>query len=513
MVQSAARELVLGIVGAGVMGCGIAQVAAECGITVLLADAQAGAVRVASDRAAAMIRRKVQKSQLSLSAAEAAISRLRETAAGPLAGYGEFADCDVVVEAVTERMDIKHAVLVALEASVRPDCVIATNTSSLSVTSFASAAQRPERVAGFHFFNPVPLMKVVEVIAGALTGADSMQRLVSLAERFGHRPVVAADTPGFIVNHAGRAYTTEALRIVSEGIATFADIDSVMTEAAGFPLGPFELLDLTGLDVSHVAMQSIYHQYYEEPRYRPVELTARRVAAGLFGRKTGQGFYTYQDGRRVAVPEPQSLQVGVVPATVWIADGNPDFALRVAQIVSSAGVPLESGKCPSTTALIVLTPLGEDATTAAVRLGLDPTRAVAIDCLLDLGRRRTLMPTPVTDPNVLASALALFCADGTSVTVIRDSAGFIAQRILACIVNVGSDIAQQRIAVPTDIDVAVALGLGYPRGPLQLGDDLGADRVLSVLSQMQAFYGDPRYRASPWLKRRALLGVSLLRPD
>jgi 3-hydroxybutyryl-CoA dehydrogenase len=502
-------DLTLGIVGAGVMGRGIAQVAAEAGVSVLLADARRGAVDEALAFCAEMISRKAAKGTLSGEAAAAARARLRATDAGPEAGYAAFAGCHAVVEAVAEHMEIKHAVLAGLEAAVTDECVIATNTSSLSVTGFAAKARRPQRVAGFHFFNPVPLMRVVEVIGGLLTEEAVLDSLAGLARRMGHQPVRAADTPGFIVNHAGRGYGTEALRIVSEGIATFADIDRIMTEAAGFRMGPFELLDLTGLDVSHPVMESIYRQYYEEPRYRPSYVTAQRLTGGLLGRKTGRGFYAYREGKADRPPEAPVPQVDLSRVRVWISEREREGGRALRQIAAAAGAQVETGPRPSADALSLVTPIGQDATTTALAEELDPARTLAVDLLFGLDTRRTLMRTPATRPDMRDAAHALLGADGRPVTLIEDSPGFVAQRIVAAIVNIGCDIAQQRIASPEDIDRAVELGLGYPRGPLTLGDRHGAARVLQILEGLHSFYGDPRYRPSPWLKRRAGLALPL----
>ena len=502
-------DLVVGVVGAGVMGRGIAQVAAEGGMSVLLADARLEAVAEAREFCAAMIARKAEKGQLTEEAARDSIARIRTTPSGPDAGYGAFAECDLVVEAVAERMDVKHAVLAGLEAAVREDCIIATNTSSLSVTGFAAKAERPGRVAGFHFFNPVPIMRLVEVVGGVLTEPWVLDALDVIARRMTRVSVRTTDTPGFLVNHAGRAFGTEALRIVSEGVCGFSEVDRVMVDTAGFRLGPFELLDLTGLDVSHAVMESIYHQYYEEPRYRPTVITAQRAAAGLYGRKTGRGFYAYAEGKVATPPEPAVPSIDVSRLGVWISNRHPAARDGLRAVVESAGARVDEGARPSADALIAVTPFGEDATTAALAEDLDARRTVAVDCLFPLDRRRTLMGTPVTDPGFRNAAHALLAADGTAVTVIRDSAGFIAQRIIACIVNIGADIAQQRIAAPDDIDRAVEMGLGYPRGSLRFGDELGPRRILTILENLCAFYGDPRYRPSPWLKRRALLGVPL----
>ncbi|WP_256385730.1 3-hydroxyacyl-CoA dehydrogenase [Microvirga sp. 17 mud 1-3] len=413
---------------------------------------------------------------------------------------------------MAERLDVKHEVMAALERVVADDCVLATNTSSLSVTAIAANARLPGRVAGFHFFNPVPLMRLVEVIGGARTDEGVLAALTGLARRIGHKPVRATDTPGFLVNHASRAFGTEALRIVSEGIADVADVDRVMTEAAGFRMGPFAFFDLTGLDVSHTVMESIYHQYYEEPRHRPVVMTARRAAAGLFGRKSGEGFYTYRDGMAEKPPEaPPPSPDRTRP--LWVSDRYPEAADALRACLTKAGASVEGGPKPSPEAVILLTPFGEDTTTAALAEHLDPTRAVAVDCLFGLDRRRTLMHSPATAPESLRAAHSWLAADGSAITVIHDSPGFIAQRIVACIVNVGCEIAQQRIAAPEDIDIATELGLNYPRGSLRFGDELGPKRILAILEACHAFYGDPRYRPSPWLKRRALLGLPLAAPE
>jgi 3-hydroxybutyryl-CoA dehydrogenase len=355
-------------------------------------------------------------------------------------------------------------------------------------------------------------MKIVEVIDGLLTARWVSAALHALGQRMGHTAVQARDTPGFIVNHAGRGFVTEALRILGEGITDFWEIDRVMRESAGFRMGPFELLDLTGLDVSQPVMESIYHQYYQEPRYRPSALATQRLAGGVLGRKTGRGFYSYKDG--AVEPLPVADVPTTKPRSIWVSETISEWANAVREIAGKAGVNVEAGARPSGDALCIFTPLGADTTTSCLTLGLDPTRSVAIDCLFGLGAgktaRRTLMTTPLTTTAMRDAAHALFVADGASVSVIRDSAGFIAQRIIACIVNIGCDIAQQRVANAGDIDRAVTLGLGYPKGPLAFGDTLGATKVLTILENMQDFYGDPRYRPSPWLKRRALLGVSLL---
>ncbi|MGH8852369.1 MAG: 3-hydroxyacyl-CoA dehydrogenase [Casimicrobiaceae bacterium] len=496
----------IAVVGAGLMGRGIAQVAAQAGFAVLLYDVRPGAATEAQGAIAATLSMLAGKGKLSESDATRAATRI-----APVAALREIAGADLVIEAIVERLDAKQALFRSLEDIVGERCILATNTSSLSVTAIAAACTKPERAAGLHFFSPVPLMKLVEVIGGLLTAPQVVERLTAFSAALGHTPVRAGDTPGFIVNHAGRGYGTEALRILGEGIADAATIDTVLTKGAGFRMGPFALLDLTGLDVSQPVMESIYHQFYEEPRFRPSPLGAQRLAAGMLGRKTGRGFYAYGDGVAVAPPAPP---VDAAPARrLWVSARDRAAHERAVALIRGLGAEIQATARPASDAICLVLPCGRDATTAALDEGLDPARTLALDVVADLVRQRTLMTTPVTARTVRDATAALFAADGASVAIIHDSPGFIVQRVLAHIVNIACDMAQQRIASPSDIDLAVRLGLAYPQGPLAWGDALGPLRLLAILGELSQAYGDPRYRPSPWLSRRARLGVSLLTPE
>lgn len=498
---------IIGIIGSGTMGRGIAQIAAAAGCPVRLADARPGAAEQAKEHIAEMFARTLSKGTMSPEAMAAALDRIVPVANDPDA----MRACDVVIEAVIEDLDLKRTLFQALEDAVGDDCILATNTSSLSVTAIAAGCRRPDRVAGLHFFNPVPLMKLVEVIGGVLTAPEVVTRLCELVRRFGHHPVVAADTPGFLVNHASRGYGLEALRILSEGIAQPVDIDRVMRESAGFRMGPFELFDLTALDVSQPVMEAIYGQFYHEPRYRPSGVTRQRLEAGLLGRKSGRGFYDYPGGTIAIPPEMPVPEWSGRP--VWIDPAWHEACTELSDRLIEAGITLDRGDRPAADAVIVIMPVGRDVTAGALAAGLDPARTVGVDPLFGFTRRITLMTNPVTATDARDAAHAALAATGAKVTVIHDSPGFIAQRIVAMIVNVGCDIAQARIGTPADIDRAVMLGLGYPFGPLGFGDRIGGRRVLEILDALEGFYGDPRYRPSPWLKRRALLGVSLTTPE
>lgn len=276
------------------------------------------------------------------------------------------------------------------------------------------------------------------------------------------------------------------------------------------------LFDLTGLDVSHPADESIYRQFYDEPRFRPALLLRQRLAAGLLGRKSGGGFYSPADGdpgRAEAPVAPTPLAAPSRLAPVWlsaVAEARHGAAVRTA--LRTWDVALEAGTEPSAQALCLVTPVGEDTTMAALAQGLDPARTVSVDPLFFGAGHATLMTCPATLPASRDQARTLF-ARGGSVTVLHESPGFVAQRVLAAIVNVACDMAQQGIARPADIDRAVVLALGYPQGPFAWGDALGAGTVLRILDGLHDRYREPRYRPSAWLSRRAALGLPLGTPD
>ena len=501
----------VGVIGAGAMGRGIVQLFAQSGFDVVLHDSQPEAIDAANAYLRQTFERLVEKGRLGAAERDAALARVSR--ADALDG---FAKCDLVIEAIVERLDVKRSVFRALEEIVAADAVLASNTSSLSITAIAAACAHPGRVAGVHFFNPVPLMTVVEVVRGLRTDPAVLDKLVAATRATGHTPVVCQDTPGFIVNHAGRGFGTEALKALGEGVADTVTIDRILREQVnfsgqGFKLGPFELLDLTGLDVSQPVMESIYHQYYEEPRFRPSVIGPQRVAAGLFGRKTRAGFYQY-GGEQPTPEEAAAPRLGGA-LRAWVAPGP--LQQEVCALVTALGAALDDASAPAPDSLIVVTPLGTDATTAAQ--GLDARRVIALDTLFPFAhrgcKRRVLMTTPATQPEMRELAHALFAADGVRVSVLRDSPGFIAQRVVAMIVSIATEIAQQRIASPADIDAAVRLGLGYPLGPLAMGDALGPARVFEMLQAMHDTTSDPRYRVGPWLRRRASLGLSLMHED
>ena len=494
----------VGVCGTGAMGQGIAQLAAQAGSQVLLFDASFERAEQARSAIESQWRKMLAKDRITPNQLEQFLACLQTVRA-----LQDLSSCDLAIEAIVENADAKRSLFTQLGEYLSPEAVIASNTSSLSITALAVGLPHPERFAGLHFFNPVVLMRVVEVVPGLATSAAVCEKLKAYVKTMGHQAVVAQDTPGFIVNHAGRGYGTEALRIIAEGVADFATVDRILRDQVGFKLGPFELMDLTALDVSHPVMESIYHQYFEEPRYRPSVITAQRLAGGWLGRKTGQGFYTYTDGK-AQIPSENPLPTVEQLPPVWVSARAARRA-ELLQLLKTLGARIESGAAPSNQALCWVAPLGFDVTTCAIVERLDPARTIGIDMLMpdESTQRRVVATNPATRSDMRDAACALMGRDGKAVSSIQDSGGFVTQRVVACIVNIASDMCQQGICSPTDLDTAVTLGLGYPLGPLALGDKLGADNLLEVLFNLQTVYGDPRYRPSPWLRRRGALGLSL----
>ena len=497
----------IGVIGSGAMGRGIAQLFATTGTQVLMYDNRPEAIEQALASNREMLGRAAAKGKLGSDALATALACMR-----PAHSLQALADCDLVIEAIVENLEAKQSLFRELEGVLSAQAVLATNTSSLSVSLIASACRHPERVAGFHFFNPVPLMKIVEVVRAERTAAQVIERLSALAEMAGHFAAVTPDSPGFLVNHAGRAYGPEALRILAEGIASPEQIDRILRDTLGFRMGPFEWFDLVGLDVSHAVMESIHGQFYQDPRYTPSALVPARLASGLLGRKSGQGFYRYVEGKAV-IQECLELPSVSIEQPFWLDSSDTALRERLQVLLALAGAVLEQGEQPSSRAICLVTPLGEDASTAIARQQLPAERSLALETFAGFDTRRVLMRQPALAPDVLAQACQALGADGVPVEVINDSPGFITQRVLAGIVNLGCEIAQRGIATPATLDRAVQLALGYPCGPLAFGELYGAGRIEQILRGLHDIYQEPRYRISPWLRRRVQLGLPLTTPE
>jgi 3-hydroxybutyryl-CoA dehydrogenase len=496
-----AGDFVLGVVGAGAMGSGIVQVALTGGLSVMLTDLRPEQLEKAKQGIFQRLDRLAEKGEQTPAAVAAAKSRLEV-----VGSVDKFSACDAVVEAIIEDLAAKRQLFASLEAVVGEDAILASNTSSLPIAAIAKTCRNRRRIAGMHFFNPVPLMRLVEIIQAAETDGAVVDALTRLGRRLGRTPVTVKDAPGFLVNLGGRAFTSEAMHILQEAVARPVDIDRVMRECCGFRMGPFELMDLTGIDVNFPVMRIIHEGYFYDPRLKSVPIHESLFQAGRFGRKTGAGFHRYDaGGKMIAETEPAPI-AAAKPARVVL----PEEAIGLVELAVAAGV--ETAAADDGHSPILVAPWGEDCTSAAVRLAIDPKRAVAIDLSHDTSKRITMMMAPGGDAAVGDQVAALLAAAGRAVTRIKDSPGFIAQRITAMIANLGCEMAQMDLASPKDIDIAMQLGLNYPQGPLALADKIGIARTHEILLRLQEATGSDRYRPSLWLRRRALLGVSATTP-
>lgn len=487
------------VVGTGTMGQGIAQVALVAGHPVRLYDSAPGRAAEAVTGLAARLDRLVEKGRMGQAERDGAVARLH--AAGELT---ELADAALVVEAIVERLDVKQRLFAELEEIVGDDTLLATNTSSLSVTAIAGGLRLPGRFVGLHFFNPAPLLPLVEVVSGFATDGSAATRAYETAKSWGKTPVRCADTPGFIVNRIARPFYAEALRVYEEGAADPATLDAVLRECGGFRMGPFELTDLIGQDVNEAVTRSVWDSFYQDPKFTPSLAQRRLVESARLGRKSGQGWYPYGDG--AAAPEPHTAPPAAPPASVTV-QGDLHQARALVELIEKAEIRVEFGdeavagypgwiELPSGTRLFLADGTSADDAEMPV---------IHFDLALNFStcERIALAPSATVDDSALQEAIGLFQAAGKKVSVIRDIPGMIVARTVAMLADFAFDATARAVADAADIDTAMRLGVNYPRGPLAWGEELGADWVLETLSNLHEEYPTGRYAPSQALRRRA----------
>ncbi len=492
------------IVGAGRMGAGIAVVAATAGCNVRLHDRTDELIAAALDGIKADLATQVERRRIAESAAAAIIERIQAAK-----NIGDLAGSDLVIEAIIEDFKVKNALFASVEAVVRSDAIIVTNTSSLSVTALGAVLKYPGRFAGFHFFNPPQRMKLVEVVAGTQSDPAVIGQLVDRARGWGKLPVVCQSTPGFIANRVARPFYGEALRLLEDRIADAATLDAVMRDCGGFAMGPCELMDLIGHDVNLAVTQSVYDGFFQDPRFRPSVVQRGLVEAGRLGRKSGHGFFDYRPN--AAKPNPATLGVGTPPGTVVIA-GDLGPAAGLVERMKAAGCAVEPR--PGAGAIL----LGDcklvlaDGRTAIERSVCDGQNTIQFDLAFDYGNaRRICVAFPDTcGGEDRARVAGLFQSLGMAVSEIADSPGMIVLRTVAMLVNEAADACQKGVASAADIDTAAINGLNYPIGPLAWGDRIGPGLVATAVGHFAAAWPDGRYRVSQYLCRRALAGGSLV---
>ncbi|HQZ70710.1 MAG TPA: 3-hydroxyacyl-CoA dehydrogenase [Anaerolineae bacterium] len=549
-----ASGMVIGVAGAGTMGAGIAQVAALAGHAVVLYDLEDAYVQRGLGTLAAAIQRLADKGRLDRVAAAAAIARVTGTTS-----TADFAPCGLVIEAAPEDIGIKQSLFKAVEAVAAPDAVLATNTSTLSVARIAAGLARPGRVCGMHFFNPAPLMPLVEVIRGPATEADAAALVTALATAWGKTPVAAADRPGFIVNRVARPFYGEALRALGEGLADAAAIDRLARDA-GFPMGPFELMDLIGIDVNFAAASSVYEGFFQDPRFRPHPIQRMMVESGRLGRKTGQGYYGYDargamvaaaaaDGGSAAVERPAGgdgtedlpsmanvlilaapgqteaevladrLRSGGAAVAIADTDAHLELEARQADALIDLQPSWDAARAERLTRyarwlrrgrpLLVSTETVSATRVAAAIGGLGrPERLLGFTLLPPLDKRGCLevMAARQTDDAMRPRAEALWRTAGLDAVWIGDTVGGILPRMVACLAAEAMTAVMDGTATAEGIDQAMRLGTRYPRGPLEWLAILGAGRVAAILDALAADQGEDRYRVPPLLRRRVESG-------
>jgi 3-hydroxybutyryl-CoA dehydrogenase len=500
----------IGVAGAGTMGAGIAQLACLSGARTLLHDPVAKALERGAQKIAGQLERGVERNRLT--PREAALGRERLE---PVPDLEDLGQCELVIEAAPERLELKRELFVKLaDHVVSESCVLATNTSSLLVTAVAAPVRRPERVVGMHFFNPAPVMRLLEVVAGEESSQDALALARAAGEAMGKRVIHAADGPGFLVNRCNRPFGLEALKLLQERTAPIEEIDRICRMGGGFRMGPFELMDLVGVDTGLDVSRSFYEQSFGEPRWRPSPITARYVAAGMHGRKSGRGYYDYgRDPYRPPDPEPRTA--GGANGLVVIA-GDMPLALQLSEAAADAGWQVESSSDSDEVPALIIDCSGEEEPPLPLQGGprliccasgslaaLDPGgNAVGFHALPPLEESALVELTrgPDSADSAAVTSERFFATLGKHTAWVSDAPGLVLGRIVCQVINEAAFALAEGIGSAEDIDAGMIHGLNYPRGILRWADTIGLDHVLSVLDGLFDERREERYRAASLLR-------------
>ncbi len=502
------------------MGAGIAQLACLSGARTLLHDPVPKALERGLERIRAQLERGTERGRLTAEQAAEATERLH-----PAPTLEDLSEAELVIEASPERLELKHELFARLsEQIVSEACVLATNTSSLLVTAVAAAAKHPERVVGMHFFNPPPVMRLLEVVAGEQSSDAALALARATGEAMGRHVIVAVDGPGFLVNRCNRPFSLEALKLLQERVAPLEEIDRICRIAGGFRMGPFELMDLVGVDTGLDVSRSFYEQSFGEPRWRPSPITVKMVAAGRRGRKSGRGYYDYgNESGRHREPDPEPPEAGGGDGLVVIA-GHSALAQALADSASDAGWDVagpDEALERDPPFLILDLSMGDDLDAPlqggpqaiCCALGslatLDPGGgAIGFHALPPFGEAGLVELTrgPDSAESAVAAAERFFATLGKDTTWVGDAPGLVLGRIVCQVINEAAFAVAEGVGSAGDVDAGMVHGLNYPRGILSWADEIGLDHVLAVLDALYEERREERYRAAPLLRSLALSG-------
>ena len=491
----------IAVIGAGTMGIGIAQLAAMHGHTTYLFDVDVAKSQAALVSLESQLAKRVQKGKMSQVLLDSTLENL-----SIITDINEMAAVQLIVEAIVERQDIKQQLFGQLANICANDTIFASNTSSISITAIASAVPNPERVVGLHFFNPAPVMKLVEIVRGLRTATEITDGLFNLMSAWKKVPVIAKSTPGFIVNRVARPYYAESFRALQENATTPPQLDFIMRESGRFAMGPCELTDLIGQDINFSVTQSVYQAFFYEPRYRPSLVQKELVDAGCLGRKSGQGFYDYNQSPKASAYELPAVEVNDVELPIVSVRGDWPYAKGLVerlQAADSLTMIFEEADQNSIEIgdVSVRLSLGE-----SVVIDHSDAKVVLMDWHADWSQARAVVLAASTpcDDNDREQVAQVFARLDMRVIWTADHPGLYVLRTIAMLVNEGCEAVLHNIASEADIDAAMKYGVNYPHGPFEWAQMLGYDTVLNTLNNLQRVYGEERYRASMYLVKKAV---------
>ena len=496
---------IIGIVGAGIMGRGIAQVAAKAGHQVILYDNWDGAVDNAMKINEKELSKLVSKGKISQELKDTTISLMK-----PTMDINELAPCDLIIEAIIENKEIKQDIFKQLE-DICGDVCISSNTSSISISALANGLKKPENMIGIHFFNPAPIMKLVEIIYGLQSDRTLIDDVYNLITSWGKKAVYVKSSPGFIVNRIARPFYAEALRIYEEGVSDFATIDEVIRTSGKFRMGPFELMDLIGNDTNYSVTQSTFDSYYQDPRFKPSLTQQEFSQAGLLGRKSGAGFYKYEDGKQSGREDISKVIASNNKISEITVCGSLGTADELIPLFKKAGIEviIQEGEGYIEFNDIKLF-LANGKMASQISQQLNEKNIVQFDINIDyeLSPSITIATSLLAQPYVAENVGSLFNSIGKETLIVKDSPGLIMARTVAMLANEASTTVTNGVCDEASADVAMENGVNYPIGPFKWIDKVGVKSILNILNNLEEFYKDTRYRADRGLIEKHIISIN-----